>query len=48
MWSIKTFKTFEALEKWIECNDHKYQYNQVFICNGYALEIKKKCIIDIK
>jgi hypothetical protein len=45
MWEIKTFKTREAMEKWIEKFGHRYQWVEVFVNNGYALDIRKLRII---
>ena len=41
MWNIKTFKTFEDMQKFLEKNTDKIQYNQIFINNCYAIEYKK-------
>ncbi len=41
MWTIKTFKTKEALSQWLEKNERKIQYTELFINNGYALEYRK-------
>lgn len=40
-WTIKTFKTLEQKNKFIENNKSKYQIVEIFINNGYGLEIKK-------
>jgi hypothetical protein len=45
MWTIKTFKTNEAKNAWIEKNGHRYQIVEVFINNGYALDVRKLRII---
>ena len=41
MWKIKTFKTNEDLQKFINKNKSKIQYSIIFINNGYGLEYKK-------
>ena len=41
MWEIKTFKTYEAQEKWIKANDHNHQIEIIYINNGYGVEYKK-------
>lgn len=40
MWNIKTFKTKQAMQQWIERNDHKTQWHEVFINNAYGVEYK--------
>ena len=46
MWIYKNFKTLEAKNKWIEKNRHKYQYVEIFVNNGYCLEVRKKLVIN--
>jgi hypothetical protein len=41
MWQIKTFKTREKQIEWIVKNFNKYQIEEIFIENGYAVEFKK-------
>lgn len=40
MWQIKTFKTKEQMDKWIEINKNHVQYQEVFINNGYAVDYR--------
>lgn len=40
-WQTKTFKTKDAMQKWIERNSGKYQIVEIFINNGFALEYKR-------
>ena len=44
-WQIKTFKTKEKMENFINKNKNKMQYNEIFINNGYGIEYKKLLII---
>ena len=41
MWQNKTFKTHEAIQKFIDKNKNRIQYQEVFINNGYAIEYRK-------
>lgn len=41
MWQTKTFKTKEAMQKFIAKNIGKIQYQEVFINNGYAIDWRK-------
>ena len=41
MWTIKEFKSEEAKNKWIEKNKGRYQYVEIFVNNGHALEVRK-------
>lgn len=41
MWQTKTFKTKEAFQKWIDDKSHNYQWNEIFINNGYGVEFRK-------
>jgi hypothetical protein len=41
MWILKTFKTKENMNKFIEKNNHKIQWVEVFINNAYAIEYRK-------
>lgn len=45
MWEIKEFKSESSKQKWIEKNQYKYQITEIFINNGFALEVKKLRII---
>jgi hypothetical protein len=47
MWQTKYFKNLEAMNTWIEKNEHRYQITRLFVNNGYALEYKKMRIIDL-
>lgn len=41
MWKYKEFKTYSEQQRWILDNQHKYQIENVFIENFYALEYRK-------
>ena len=41
MWEIKKFKNADALARWREANGHRYQIVEIFVNNGYALEVRK-------
>ena len=40
MYTVKRFKTQEALDSFIQKNEYKIQYNVIYINNGYAVEYK--------
>ena len=40
-WQFKSFRTKENMEKFIDKIKKNYQYNEIFINNGYAVEYKK-------
>lgn len=40
MWKIKEFKTREEMEKFIDKNKNKIQYEEVFINNSYGITYK--------
>jgi hypothetical protein len=41
MWTIKIFKTKKSLNKFIEKNQHKIQWEEIFVNNGYGVEYRK-------
>jgi hypothetical protein len=41
MWIIKTFISEAKMEEWIRKNKSKYQIEEVFVNNGYAVEYRK-------
>jgi hypothetical protein len=41
MWTIKQFKTKEAMSQWLEKNQNKIQFTELFINNSYGLEYRK-------
>ena len=41
MWTIKVFKTKKNMNKFLEKNKHRIQYNEVFINNAYGIEYRK-------
>jgi hypothetical protein len=45
MWTIKSFKSQELMNAWIDKNKSKVQYNIIYINNGYGVEYKKLRII---
>jgi hypothetical protein len=45
MWITKMFKTKDAKDKWILRNKHRYQIQEVFVNNAYALDVRKLRII---
>lgn len=45
MWDTKIFKTREAMQSWIEKNDHKMQWNEIFVNNAYGVEYRKLRVI---
>ena len=40
-WKIKTFKSKESMSKWLAKNEHKIQWVEVFVNNGYAVEYRR-------
>jgi hypothetical protein len=47
MWQTKTFKTREAMEKWLKKREGRIQYTQIFINNGYGVEWRPLKIIKV-
>jgi hypothetical protein len=45
MWTDKTFKTRESMAAWISKNGHKYQWEEIFINNGYGVTFKPLRVI---
>jgi hypothetical protein len=45
MWEVKTFKSRAAMNRWIEKNGSRYQYVEVYINNGWALDVRRLRII---
>lgn len=41
MWETKKFKTRNAMLAWIAKNSHRYQWVELYVNNGYAIECKK-------
>lgn len=41
MWTIKVFKTRQAMKKFITKNENKIQWVEVFVNNAYAIEYRK-------
>ena len=41
MWEYKNFKTRESMNKFIEKNKNKIQWNEIFVNNSYAIEYRK-------
>lgn len=37
MWNQKTFKTRAALQAWIARNGHKFQWEEIAVCNAYGV-----------
>ncbi len=48
MWDIKTFKTRESMGAWVAKNGNKYQWEQIFINNGYGVTFKPLRVINFK
>jgi len=40
MYKIKTFKTIEARDVWLEKHDRLIQFHEVFINNAYGIEYR--------
>jgi len=45
MWNTKVFKTKESMQQWLSKNQHKIQWNEIFINNAYGLEYKALRIV---
>jgi hypothetical protein len=41
MWIIRTFKSKENMQKFIDKNRGKIQWHEVFINNGWGIEYKR-------
>lgn len=48
MWNTKEFKTQAAMNKFIEKNQHKIQWNEIFVNNSYYIEYRFLKVINIK
>jgi hypothetical protein len=48
MWILRTFRTKNAMIKFINLHAKKIQWNEIFINNGHAIEYRYLRIIDIK
>lgn len=46
-WITKEFKSRDEQQKFIDKNKHRFQMEEVFIDNGYALDIRKLKIINL-
>lgn len=47
MWNTKTFKTKEAMTEWLNRNDNRIQWVEIFVNNAYGVEYRKLRIINI-
>lgn len=45
MWQVITFKTREAMNAWIVKHGQHWQYQEVLVNNGYALDVRKLRVI---
>lgn len=45
MWQVKTFKTKQAMQKFIA--KHKIQWHEIFVNNAYGIEYRPLRIINI-
>lgn len=47
MWDAEYFKTREEMNAWIEANSGQFQYEEVFVENGFAVEYRpRRQILD--
>jgi hypothetical protein len=47
MWILRTFRSKENMDKFIEKNGRKIQWHEVFINNKYAIEYRKLRVIKV-
>lgn len=40
MWNTKLFKSYQGLKNWIKKNHNDYQYEIIFVNNGYGVEYR--------
>jgi hypothetical protein len=45
MWQEKIFKTREAMQAWLYKNEHRIQWQEIFVCNAYGLTYRKLRVI---
>ena len=45
MWTVKIFKTKQAMQNWIARHGHQHQIQEVFVNNAYALDVRKLRVI---
>jgi len=41
MWQTKIFKTKTALQRWICEKSHRYQWDMIYVNNGWGVEYRK-------
>jgi hypothetical protein len=41
MWITKVFKTKEAMQKWLDKNQDRIQWEQIFVNNAWGLIYRK-------
>lgn len=41
MWQTKVFKTKEAMQKFLDKNGHKIQWQEIFVNNAYGIMYRK-------
>jgi hypothetical protein len=40
-WKVKTFKTIESMNNWLEKNHGFIEFNEIYINNAYGVEYRK-------
>ncbi len=41
MWQTKIFKTLAAMQSWVDKNDHRVQWERIFVHNAYGVIYRK-------
>jgi hypothetical protein len=41
MWQVKVFKTKAAFDKWVSRNNHRMQWQEIFVNNAYGVEFRR-------
>lgn len=45
MWQTKTFKTADAMNRWCDRAEGRYQFNILFVENGWAVDFRPLRIV---
>ena len=46
LWTIKVFRSVEAMKRWVKANDGRMQWHELFVHNGWAVEYRSLRVIE--
>jgi hypothetical protein len=46
-WQYKIFKTQKAMDKWLQKNEPKIEWVEIYVNNAFAIEYRKLKVINI-